>query len=583
MALRVYWPATRTADDGVLLGWWLPQAGPDHSMDVVVAVVVPTASSGMSERIRELTAAEDRFGQLGALTVLGSCGDGATMCSESCGKLRIYADQSKVRVDFDTGPYPCHVHVVEYQHPPARGQALRYLLSEDRTSWCWPGSNGHTAVYQALDAAASLDDPRLGCGVGCVRCISLLCVLVSVISHFIVYVLPTQSRVPACSAFASQCAVRLSRQSQWLGHFMQPSDMREKCARGPFSNRLSVISSVTSVFCDVCLGVLAFIILGQCSEDQILKTIASAHSFVYRGSLVPLVSWLMGAPANFKLNAELTSAFGSLCMSLFLSWEALVSYALASDGFFLLMRCGKLCPLFGLSFLVAFCMDLLACLLLPLFLVHICVSTVWRYYRRGLWSLILLFRGKRYNSVRLRVDHHAFTIEQLLIGVVTLSVYAFLFTTFLLTHLCFAVVWLVFSWAYSALSVCLHALNDIRWFMLLAVFADPFLWNCGPRLSLQTSPHRQRHEQMHGDSEPKRQRVSHVYLTLELLPLRWPQACFASGESQRIRSGTSMWGCLSQGLVASLRHGLKPDWSCAPLPGDWRTAFQLRCFCVPRA
>ncbi|CAE8659289.1 unnamed protein product, partial [Polarella glacialis] len=60
------------------------------------------------------------------------------------------------------------------------------------------------------------------------------------------------------------------------------------------------------------------------------------------------------------------------------------------------------------------------------FLAYSGISRCWQLFFRSLYTLTLLFRCKKHNVLRSRVDHHNFNLEQLLMGVILLSVIVFL-------------------------------------------------------------------------------------------------------------------------------------------------------------
>lgn len=131
----------------------------------------------------------------------------------------------------------------------------------------------------------------------------------------------------------------------------------------------------------------------------------------------------MGAPADFKLNTEFTAFLGSLSISAFEYWDAraagwFIGYAFVGGCRFF--------SLFGLSALVAACMDSFVLAVLPLLITYTGAALCWKVSLRSLGTLTLLFRGKKYNVLRSRVDHHNYDLEQLLMGVVLLSLFVFL-------------------------------------------------------------------------------------------------------------------------------------------------------------
>ena len=96
-------------------------------------------------------------------------------------------------------------------------------------------------------------------------------------------------------------------------------------------------------------------------------------------------------------------------------------------------------------------MDVLAVLLTPhIFICYILARAVYARVGGTLGSLWALFRGKRYNVLRNRMDSWEYDLDQLLFGTVLFTLLAFLFPTVLVYYALFAVVsraWYSFSFS----------------------------------------------------------------------------------------------------------------------------------------
>eukprot|EP00438_Fugacium_kawagutii_P012066 Skav235787 [mRNA] locus=scaffold7679:34246:34791:- [translate_table: standard] len=99
---------------------------------------------------------------------------------------------------------------------------------------------------------------------------------------------------------------------------------------------------------------------------------------------------------------------------------------------------------------------------------------------KSLYSLCLLFQGSKFNILRSRVDHHNFSMEpdQLLIGVILLSIVVFLLPSLFMFYLCFTAAWLLVLLLHGTLGLLVVLCNEqpICW-MLLAQLRR---WHHGP-------------------------------------------------------------------------------------------------------
>lgn len=94
----------------------------------------------------------------------------------------------------------------------------------------------------------------------------------------------------------------------------------------------------------------------------------------------------------------------------------------------------------GMTFILSLLSDVLSVLSLHIYLCYLLATTVFRQQLRLALSLWHLFRGKRYNVLRNRVDSWDYDVDQLLFGTVLFTLVAFLFPTVLVYYTLFVVV-----------------------------------------------------------------------------------------------------------------------------------------------
>ncbi|TRY68790.1 hypothetical protein TCAL_03064 [Tigriopus californicus] len=151
-----------------------------------------------------------------------------------------------------------------------------------------------------------------------------------------------------------------------------------------------------------------------------------------------LITWLMDAPAGLKLNSVLSSALGKFFLYHIHLWVTFLHLATPLLSQALSRTMGVLSYL-GLMLQISVAQDTFN---LVTFHVH-CFFT---YARRlflsqthGLQSLWRLFRGKKYNPLRDRVDTSHHDVDQLFVGTLAFTILLFLYPTTLVYFAVFKV------------------------------------------------------------------------------------------------------------------------------------------------
>ncbi len=151
-----------------------------------------------------------------------------------------------------------------------------------------------------------------------------------------------------------------------------------------------------------------------------------------------LITWLMGAPAGLKLNSVLSGALGKFFLYHIHLWVTFLELTAPHVTLALSLTADSLKY-------VGFCLQV--CLAQDTFnLISFHVHCFYAYARRlfysqtfGLQSLWRLFRGKKYNPLRQRVDSCAGNdVDQLFVGTVAFTILLFLYPTTLMYYAVFA-------------------------------------------------------------------------------------------------------------------------------------------------
>uniref|UniRef100_A0A0D9WEP2 Uncharacterized protein n=1 Tax=Leersia perrieri TaxID=77586 RepID=A0A0D9WEP2_9ORYZ len=125
--------------------------------------------------------------------------------------------------------------------------------------------------------------------------------------------------------------------------------------------------------------------------------------------------WLMGVPAGFKLNTELAELLGMVSLNAIQIYSTLWSIV---GGFLRHIICGLAFSgvLFGLTVPVSFFIDVIRLATLHVTLLQWLISLIYSRQIQAVTSLWRLFRGRKWNPLRQRLDSYDYTVEQHVVG-----------------------------------------------------------------------------------------------------------------------------------------------------------------------
>lgn len=224
------------------------------------------------------------------------------------------------------------------------------------------------------------------------------------------------------------------------------------------SNYINLHNSLWLVFNDMLLGMTAYNLMVE-HHDTIIRFLRDKLiSKFLHDDLLGLILWVSkDHPAGFKLNDELGSFMGDLFVWSLNYWKYLVSDLLGVHMSSLtqrmlvtllkvLLKC--LCYMGGITFLFALINDLVLVLTVHVSAFYFTSAKIYKRLTQVLKSLFQLFRGKKYNVLRNRVDNlnnyaiemsgnmalaresaSSFEIDQLLLGTLLFMIVIFLLPT----------------------------------------------------------------------------------------------------------------------------------------------------------
>uniref|UniRef100_A0A8C9SNY8 Phosphatidylinositol glycan anchor biosynthesis, class Q n=1 Tax=Scleropages formosus TaxID=113540 RepID=A0A8C9SNY8_SCLFO len=151
--------------------------------------------------------------------------------------------------------------------------------------------------------------------------------------------------------------------------------------------------------------------------------------------LQELLQWLMGAPAGLKMNRALDQVLGRFFLYHIHLW---ISYIhLLSPFIEMILWYVGLSACLGLTFALSVVSDIVALLTFHIYCFYVYGARIYCLKIYGLSSLWRLFRGKKWNVLRQRVDSCSYDLDQLFIGTLLFTILLFLLPTTALYYLVF--------------------------------------------------------------------------------------------------------------------------------------------------
>ncbi|KZP29999.1 Gpi1-domain-containing protein [Athelia psychrophila] len=181
--------------------------------------------------------------------------------------------------------------------------------------------------------------------------------------------------------------------------------------------------------------------------------------------------WLDSWPAGLKLNTELSRFYSVTFIYLLGLWGYVLNQVLSYLPAILYAIGVSSCA--GMSMGISLFSDLLFLFTAHIHACYLISATVYHHQLQTLASLWNLFRGRRYNLLRNRVDTWDYDIDQLLFGTILFTLVSFLFPTVLAYYALFAMMRLGTVLLYASLETLLAFVNHFPLFALVLRLKDP--------------------------------------------------------------------------------------------------------------
>ncbi|PTB55680.1 hypothetical protein M431DRAFT_83444 [Trichoderma harzianum CBS 226.95] len=183
------------------------------------------------------------------------------------------------------------------------------------------------------------------------------------------------------------------------------------------------------------------------------------------------ISWLMGWPAGLKLNGELAAFLGDLFLWVIDYWSSCIetlSPMLPHIIWFI-----GFSSFAGASMPIAMFSDLLSVLTMHIYSFYLASARIYHWQLTILRSLFHLFRGKKHNVLRNRIDSCDYDLDQLLVGTILFTLLFFLLPTVMVFYLNFAIARMIIISLKAGFDTLLSCLNHFPLFALMLRLKDP--------------------------------------------------------------------------------------------------------------
>ncbi|KAF2033299.1 Gpi1-domain-containing protein [Setomelanomma holmii] len=274
------------------------------------------------------------------------------------------------------------------------------------------------------------------------------------------------------SATAQQIDIRLQQFCYWPIQYL--TLRKRKAGWASFTNThpdyIRFYNSLWLVANDIIMGVAlgSYIIENSSMAAAKVDLIFSQWSVA---EVRRMVTWLMGSPGGLKLNTELATFLGDLFLWVIDYWTGCIEI--------LRPHLPHLIQLIGVSSFggatlpISIFSDLVSLLTLHIYSFYIASARIFHWQLTIMISLFHLFRGKKRNVLRNRIDSCDYDLDQLLLGTILFTLQAFLLPTVFVFYLLFACARVAVISLKALLEIGLACLNHFPLFAVMLRLKDP--------------------------------------------------------------------------------------------------------------
>ncbi|KAK5126251.1 hypothetical protein LTR85_010486 [Meristemomyces frigidus] len=289
------------------------------------------------------------------------------------------------------------------------------------------------------------------------------------------------------SATAQQVDIRLQQFCYWPAQYLTLQRRRGDWESIANSNPeyIRFYNSLWLVANDVIIGIA----VGSYILENADLVGAQIDNFVNTYSMEGLqrtITWLMDWPAGLKLNNELAKFLGDFFLWVIAYWDnSMVQLRPLLPH---IVRVIGWSSFAGASLPISLVSDLVSLLTVHIYSFYIASARIYNWQLTVITSLFHLFRGKKRNVLRNRIDNCDYDLDQLLLGTILFTLLFFLLPTVAVFYATFAGARMAIIALKAALDTWLACLNHFPLFAIMLRLKDSRRLPGGIRFELQDTP-----------------------------------------------------------------------------------------------
>ncbi|XP_062999363.1 phosphatidylinositol N-acetylglucosaminyltransferase subunit Q [Elgaria multicarinata webbii] len=248
-----------------------------------------------------------------------------------------------------------------------------------------------------------------------------------------------------------------------VGHRLQHLQIISSKRKAPTQSQLMRKANIlVSMLIDVALGILLMSWLYQKNRIGHLANALVPMADHVAQQLQDLLQWLMGVPAGLKMNRALDQVLGRFFLYHIHLW---ISYIhLMSPFIEMILWYVGLSACLGLTVALSILSDIIALLTFHIYCFYVYGARLYCLKIYGLSSLWRLFRGKKWNVLRQRVDSCSYDLDQLFIGTLLFTILLFLLPTTALYYLVFTLLRLLVVFVQGLIHLLVDLINSLPFY-----------------------------------------------------------------------------------------------------------------------
>lgn len=241
-----------------------------------------------------------------------------------------------------------------------------------------------------------------------------------------------------------------------------------------YPDYIRLYNTVWLIVNDISFGMILSAILND-NHEALVNCLSTAIEFCSYTGLKKLTILLSNNPFGIKLNQELSSFLSELFLWIIEFSYTTIIRSLSDKGNLsqFLRFTSSTISVIGLTFGLSLFIDFISLLSLHTYLFYHISCKLYYWQLNAMVNLFYLFRGKKRNILRHRIDYHNFQIDQLLMGTLLFTVLVFLLPTVVAFYISYTILQLASIYFEVFLGSWIGLVNHFPLFALLLRIKDP--------------------------------------------------------------------------------------------------------------